>query len=340
MYDAHRSRKDEGGRHGHGPNHVMALLLLFTLGATLPFHAAHAQSYPTRPIHFVVSTSAGGSMDHVARSISPRLSQALGQPVIVENRAGANGVVGTEYVARAAPDGYTVVLTQPGAMVAGAAGQLPYDPLTDLAPITMAVEPVSCLAVNPSVPVHTVKELIDYVRQNSGKTSFGSTGVASPFHLMGEALQRLANARILHVPYKGGGPAMADLVAGQITMAFVSVSTAIPQARAGKIRVLAVTASRRYPKLPDVPSITESYRDFQKPPTWFGVFGPAGLSQAIVSRLSTEMTRALNTGEVKTRLEDIGLLVIAGTPAEFATALKADIPAYERAVKAAGLARK
>lgn len=311
-------------------------MLAFCLAAPLP---VLSQAFPARPIRMIVPFPPGPALDLVARLVAMKMGESLGQPIVVENRSGANGAIGSELVARAAPDGYTLLAATASTHVTSVflTRNLPYDPQKDFTPITASVEPVTCLVVNASVPANSVKELIDHARRNPGKLSYGSSGVGSVFHMMGELFKQTTGVDIVHVPYKGVVPAMSDVAAGQITMTFISVSNAIPHLRAGKVKILATLEPGRYAGLPGVPSIVESVPGFHKPASWFGFFGPAGLTQPILARLNAEMVKALNAPEVRSKLEDVGFAVIGDTPEQFAALIKAGMQQYGGIIKAAGI---
>jgi len=214
---------------------------------------------------------------------------------------------------------------------------LPYDPLKDFAPIVAAVEPVTCLAVHSAVPVDTVEELIAFARSHPDELSYGSSGLGSVFHMMGELFNQTAGVRIKHVPYRGVAPAMQDVISGHIPMVFISVSNAIPPMQTGRVKILAVLEPTRYPKLPQVRSMSEVLPAFQKPSSWFGFFGPAGLPSEIVTRLNIEMVKALNASDVRGKLEDNGMTVIGGTPEQFGALMQDGIVRYGAIIKATGI---
>jgi tripartite-type tricarboxylate transporter receptor subunit TctC len=301
---------------------------------------AVAQSWPAaRPVTMVVPFPPGPALDLVARLVGGKISDALGQTVVVENRSGANGTIGSSLVARATPDGYTLLAATAGTHVTAVhlMKHLPYDPLKDFAPIVAAVEPVTCLAVHSAVPVDTVEELIAYARNHPDELSYGSSGLGSVFHMMGELFNQTAGVRIKHVPYRGVAPAMQDVISGHIPMVFISVSNAIPAMQTGRVKILAVLEPARYPKLPQVRSMSEIVPAFQKPSSWFGFFGPAGLPREIVTRLNIEMVKALNASDVRGKLEDNGMTVIGGTPEQFGALMQDGIARYGAIIKATGI---
>jgi len=300
---------------------------------------ALAQGYPDKAITIVVPYGPGGSTDLLARSLAQRMSESMGQPVIVENRSGAGGVIGSDFVARAAPDGYTLVLGTGAThgIVKFTNKALPYDPVKDFTALTEAVEVPLVLAVHSSVPANNAKEFAEYVKKNPGKISFGSSGTGSPHHLAGELFKQVTGIDMIHVPYRGAGQAMQDLVGGQIPAIFTTLSTAIPQMRGGKIKVLGLVEARRQPSVPEIPSIGESLPGYAMPRSWLGFFGPAGLPAPIVKRLNTELLKALHAPDIRAKLEAAGMPVIGTSAEEFATVVKDDIEMYRKIATAANI---
>ena len=305
----------------------------------LGLSAATAQTWPSRPLTIVVPFPPGPALDLVTRVVSAKIAGPLGQPVVVENRTGANGTIGSNGVARSAPDGYTLLAATAGTHVTAVhlMKSLPYDPIKDFTPIIAAVEPVTCLAVTASLPVNSVPELIAYAKAHPDELSFGSSGVGSVFHLMGELFNETAGVKIKHVPYRGVAPAMQDVIGGHIPMVFISVANADAAAKAGQVKILAVLEPERYSKLPNVPSMSEIIPAFRKPSSWFGFFGPPGLPQPIVTRLNTEMAKALGAPDVVQNFEANGYAPIGGSPQKFADLLKDGIERYGAIIKAAGI---
>jgi tripartite-type tricarboxylate transporter receptor subunit TctC len=301
--------------------------------------AAAAQAWPSRPITIVVPLPPGPALDLVARQIGAKIAVPLGQTVVIENRTGANGAIGTNGVARSAPDGYTLLAATAGTHVTAVhlMKSLPYDPIKDFTPIIAAVEPVTCLAVAASLPVNSVPELIAYAKTHPNELSYGSSGVGSVFHLMGELFNETAGVKIKHVPYRGVAPAMQDVIGGHIPMVFISVANADAAAKAGQVKILAVLEPARYSRLPNVPSMSEIIPAFRKPSSWFGFFGPPGLPQPVVTRLNAEMAKALSAPEVVQNFEANGYAPIGGTPQQFADLLKDGIERYGAIIKAAGI---
>jgi tripartite-type tricarboxylate transporter receptor subunit TctC len=292
-----------------------------------------------KPITIVVPLPPGPSVDMIARIVAIKLSESLGQTVIVENHGGANGTLGSHLVARAAPDGYTLLAATPASHVTAKflMKNLPYDPVKDFTPIMAAAEPVTALVVNSELPVNSVQELIAYAKAHPGKLSYGSSGVGSVFHLTGELFNQIAGVNIAHVPYRGVSKPMQDVAAGHIQMMDISLSSARGALASHKAKVLAILEPKRYGKMPDVPSMSEILPGFRKPSTWFGFFGPAHLPPDILARLSTEMRKAITAPDVRAKLEANDLMVIADTPEEFAALQLDSIRKFGAIIKAAGL---
>ncbi len=292
---------------------VKSIAMFAMLAGTLISGATFSQLFPIKPIRMVVPLSPGPGPDEVARLIARSMTDSIGQPVVVENRPGATGIIGADYVAKSAADGYTIVLATSSTHVTAKflVKNLPYDPVKDFTPITAAVEPVTCIALHPSVPANTVREFIDYAKSNPGKLAYGSPGVGSVFHLIGESLNMLIGLDMVHIPYKGVVPAMSDLVAGQIPVTFISAANAIPFMRVGKARIIAVLESSRYSRLPEIPTVGETLSGFVKPPSWFGFFGPAGLPPQVTARLNSEIVKAVNSRKLRAPFDERLLSVIA-----------------------------
>lgn len=311
--------------------------------ALLPLLAApllaFAQPYPSKPIRLIVPYPPGGSTDLLARSVAQKVGESLQQQVIVENRGGGGGTLGSGIVARSAPDGYSLLLgtnaTHTLAMffIKG----LQYDPVKDFTPLTAAVVVPIALAVHTSVPANNAREFVEYAKQNPAKVSFGSSGTGSPHHLAGELLNQVVGLSMVHVPYKGAGPSMQDLIGGQIPAVFTTLSTALPQARNGKIKILGMVEAKRQPTVPDVPTIGESVPGYAMPVSWLGFFGPAGLPADIAQRLNKEFVSALNDPDTRARLEKGGMPVLATSIAEFEAMIRNDIEAFRRITTGAGI---
>jgi tripartite-type tricarboxylate transporter receptor subunit TctC len=310
-----------------------------SIGIVAGLSCAQAQGWqPSRPITMVVPFPPGPALDLVARLVAKKIEGPLGQTIVIENRTGANGTIGAAAVARAKPDGETLLAATAGTHVTAVhlMKSLPYDPIKDFTPIVAAVEPVTCLAVHPSLPVNSVPELIAYAKQHPNQLSFGSSGVGSVFHLMGELFNETAGVKINHVPYRGVAPAMQDLIGGHIPMVFISVANADAAAKAGQVKILAVLEPARA-KLPDVPSMSEIIPAFRKPSSWFGFFGPPRLPASIVARLNTEMNKALKEPDIVQNFEGNGFAVIGGTPQQFTDLIRDGIERYGAIIKSAGI---
>jgi len=312
---------------------VAALLLI------APVMPVLGQSFPSKPIRVIVPAAPGSTMDSLPRMLGTRLQEVFGQPIIVENRPGANNVIGSDYVAKSPPDGYTLVITTPGSHIVALylMKKLPYDPRTDFTPITAVADPVTVLAVHPSVPANTTAEFVALLKTAPGKYAYGSPGVGSVFHLMGELLTLTSGVNIIHVPYKGTAPAVADTVSGQVQFVFSAVNNVIPHMKAGKLKVLAVLTSQRFSALPDIPSVAEALPGYQRPSSWYAFFGPAGMPPAVTARLSSEIARQVHAPEMKAKLESMGLAVIGSTPEEFSAMFLGGFAVYERVIRAAGI---
>jgi tripartite-type tricarboxylate transporter receptor subunit TctC len=311
----------------------LALLLMVAL-------AAPAAAQPSgKPITIVVPFPPGPALDLVARLVGAKLADALGQPVVVENRTGANGTLGANAVARAAPDGHTLLFTTASTHVTAAhlMKSLPYDPVKDFTPIAAAVEPVTCLVVNGALPVNSVGELVAYAKARPGMLSYGSSGVGSVFHLMGELFNQTAGVQINHVPYRGVAPALQDVIAGHIPMAFLSISNVLALGDSGSVKILAVLEPMRFARRADIPSMSEAIPAFRKPSSWFGVLGPAGLPAPTAGKLNGEIVKALRAADVQGKLDENGMAVIGGTPEDFRALIVDGIARYGAIIRAAGI---
>ena len=303
--------------------------------------AAWAQSdqYPTRPIRFIAANAPGGGLDITARAISPKLSAALGQQVIVDNRAGAAGSVASDIVSKSAPDGYTIMVGSLGGLAVNTNlyKGLTYNPLRDFAAVTWATSGSNVIVVHPSVPVKTVKELIALAKAQPDKLTYGSSGAGNAGHLGTELFCTMAGIKMVHVPYKGGAPAMIDLLAGQIQLIFASAPTSVPQVKAGKIRALAVTTAKRSIVLPDLPTVAEAGLPGFEADNWYGIVTTAKTSRPIIDRLNTEIVRALHAPDVAQILLAQGLEVRTSTPQEFGSYMRAEYDKWAKVIKDAGI---
>jgi len=300
--------------------------------------AAAAQSYPSRPITIVIGYTPGAVSDLAARTISDGLHQAWGQPVIVENRPGSGGNIGAAYVARAAPDGYTLMVGTDAQLASNVHlyKHVGFDPVKDLAPVAYAGANIICLAVNTQLPINSVADLIAYAKQNPGKLAYGTSGVGSPHHLAGELLRQKTGIDIQHVPYRGGGAAVNDLLGGHIGMAFLSLSAVVPHVNTGKVRIIAMVEKTRYAAMPDIPTIGETVPDFEMS-SWLGIFAPAGTPADVIAKLNDGIAKVLTAEAVKAKLANLGLVVVAGKPEELANVVKDGLKVRGDLVKAAGI---
>lgn len=298
----------------------------------------HAAGYPERPLRLVVPYAAGAASDLLGRILADRLAPSLGQAIIVDNRAGAGGTLGADNVAKAAPDGYTLLLGTDASQATNVylSKRFPYDPIKSFTPVAAAATNHIVLVVHPSFPARTVAELIQYAKSHPGKLSFGSSGPGSAHHLAGQLLNELAGIDMVHVAYKGGSPAMTDLLGGQLQVLFASLSTARPYLDSGKVRALGVISANRVKGLPQVPAIGESLPGYEIN-SWFAVFGPAGMPVSVVARLSNEINKVLTQPPVIELLEKNGLSPWISSPEDLAKRLKSELLTRERLVKAAGL---
>jgi tripartite-type tricarboxylate transporter receptor subunit TctC len=321
------------------PGSRIALLLGLCLAASFD---VHAQPYPSKPLRWIVPFPPGGSTDGFSRPLAAKLSELLGQPVVVENVGGAGASIGSDRIAKSTPDGYTIGLATTGSHAINPhiyGKKLPHDTIKDFTHITLAVSYVNVLVVNPNVPVKSVAELIAYAKANPGKVTFGSAGNGSSNHLSGEVLKVLTKAPMEHVPYKGSGPAMTDVMAGNITGMFDVLITSIPQINAGRVRALAVTSAKRSPYVPEVPTMDESgvpgYNDAGSD-LWFGIVGPAGIPKPIVRKLNEKLIEALRAPDMRQRIRIQAFDLWTSTPEEFTAVLKADHAKWGKIVSAAG----
>ena len=318
--------------------HRMLTWSVFAVVAGFASTAA-AQNYPVKSVRIVVGLAPGGTTDLVARILAQRLTEAWGQNVIVENRPGASGMIGGEAVAKAAPDGYTLLITpQTSVAVAPALyGKAPYDAARDFAPVTLVGSTPLLMVVHPSFPPRSFREFVALAKQSGTSLTFGSGGIGSSPHMAGELLNALLGIRMNHVPYKGENPALADTLGGQIPIMFGNLPVAVPHVNTGKLRALANTAAKRSPLAPDVPTVAESgFKDFSIA-TWYGVLAPAAIAPELVARLQRDVARVVAQTENRERLVSMGVDIVASTPEEFGRFLKSEIARYAKVVKDAGL---
>lgn len=312
---------------------LLALLALACAGTTF------AQGYPTRPIKLVVPYPAGGPADVLGRLVTQKLSESFGLPVIVDNRGGANGNIGTDIVAKAPPDGYTMVINTGATTInAHVYRALPFDLIRDLAPVTMVAAPSGLVMVaNPSLGVSSVKELIALAKQKPGQISFASSGSGSALQLAGEVFSARAGVKLLHVPYKGAGPAFNDLLSGQVQLMFPATVSVMPYINSGRIRVLAQTGATREPSLPNVPTLAEEGLGDVNITGWFGIWVPAHTPEAIIRRLQTEIARALKAPDLQERFAALGVTPSGMSPEEFGEFVREDYERVGKYVKESGM---
>jgi tripartite-type tricarboxylate transporter receptor subunit TctC len=297
-----------------------------------------AQPYPTKPIRLISPFSPGGGTDILSRIIAIPMSESLGQTVVVDNRPGAGGAIGAEIAARAAPDGYTLILISSSYCATAAYRNLPYDPVTDIQPIILIGETGLVFVVPPSIPVKSVKELIDYARDNPGKLNYASVGSGSVAHLSLELFKLEAKVSLVHVPYKGGGPALNAVVAEEVQLTAISMVPTLPYVRAGRLRAIAITRAQRSALLPDVPTVSEAVPGYEVI-LWYGMWGPKGLPKDIVARWNKEVARILLTNEMKTQMKGEGLEPAAGPPEALRTSIKRDVELWRKVIKEANIKR-
>ena len=304
---------------------------------------AHAsEAFPSKPIKFIVPYAAGGATDTTARLVSKELTAILGQPVVVENKAGAGGNIGTDYVAKSTPDGYTMLLAYTGPMAINPSlyDSLPFKPQQDFAPVTLLAQAPQILGVHPSIPATTVDELVAYAKANPTALFFGSSGNGGADHLAGDLFKMRTGAQITHVPYKGGAPALADLVAGRTQVQFMTIPASIGHIQAGRIRPLAILAKERYPLFPNVPTISEAGVKNYDVNNWYGVVVAAGTPEAIVNKLNSALIKALRSDEVQARFNGLGLVPVSNTPKEFQSFIVAESARWAEIIRVSGASLK
>ncbi len=311
---------------------LSAVLLLATTSL------AHAQAWPNKPIKYIVNFAPGGTTDILARMLGPKLSEALGQPVVVENKPGQAGSVGAAEVARAAPDGYTIGAgtISSHAINVSLYSKLPYDVLKDFAPITLLATLPNMLVIHPSIPANNVQELIVFLKANPNKHSFGSAGNGTSQHMSGELFKTMTGVQMQHIPYKGSGPMIPDLLGGTLSMSFENLTTAYPPAKQGKLKALAVTSAKRSFLAPEVPTLAESGLPGYDISSWQALFAPGGTPKPIVDRFYAETVKALKAPDVVKRLQDLGLDAGGITPEEMTAKLREDIPRLGKIVRDSG----
>jgi tripartite-type tricarboxylate transporter receptor subunit TctC len=323
---------------------MMRRLVVVVLGCVASVFSlvAGAQSpagFPSKPIHIVVGFAAGGNTDIVARTTAARLQELLGQPVIVENKAGAGGVIATEFVAKAAPDGYTLLMSSlgPHTISPSLLKSVNFDPVNDLAPVSNVAQNALVLLVNPALPVKSVNELITYAKANPGKLNYGSSGVGSTTHLSGEVLASMTGAKLVHIAFRGGSLAIVAVLAGDVQMMFANLSDALPQIKSGKLRPLGVTTARRVLQLPDLPTIAEAGLPGFDVAPWNGLVAPGKTPPEIVAKLSDAVQRIAREPSFRDKMFEIGSEPVGDTPEQYRTTIRNDIQRWSKIVKEAGI---
>jgi tripartite-type tricarboxylate transporter receptor subunit TctC len=310
---------------------------LLSLVLLLYAYAASGQSFPNKPIRLIAPFAAGGALDLIARGVGAKLAGSMGQPVLVENRAGASGAIGSEAVARSAPDGYTLLLgaTTTHGVNPALNPKLQYDPVKDFTPVSLVATIPHALVINPSLPVNSVQDLVKYAKSGH-PLNYGSAGNGSPHHLAAELFKSMAGIQAVHVPYKGSGPALADLMSGQIQFISVELTAAEPHIKSGKLKALATATAERVPGT-SLPTVGESgYPGFEVI-SWYAIFGPAGMPAEVTSKLSAEIAKAVNETDLRDRLKGLGTTPIGSTPEVLAAHVRAELERWTKVVKTAGI---
>ena len=309
------------------------------IAATLVAAGALAQGYPTKPVRIVAPFAPGSTIDIIGRLIAPKLSEALGQPVLVENRPGAGGMVGLDAVAKAPPDGHVTAIGALGPLAMNPAlyPKTPFDPVRDFAPVTLLATGPVVIAVHPSVPARNVKELVELARRNPGKLNFGSPGVGTSPHLTGELVKMLTKTDIVHVPYKGNAEALTDLISGRVSIVYTGVPPVVPLAKAGRVRLIATTGRARIAGLPDVPTIAEAGLPGAQVLIWYGIVAPAATPRDVVARLNREIVRLMQSPEMKERFAQQGIDPETSTPEQFGKLVAEEYARWTKVIRASGI---
>jgi tripartite-type tricarboxylate transporter receptor subunit TctC len=316
-----------------GPVFACASFLMLT-----SVGGAHAQQYPNRPLRAIVPIAPGGGTDTTGRLVLTRLGEVLGQQIVVDNRAGGGGTIGAQIAAKASPDGYTFLFGSISTHAVNPAmyKKLPYDHIRDFAPVALIGKVPNVLVVHPALPVKTVADLIKHAKANPGKINYGSAGVGSPPHLSMELFKSMAGVNIVHIPYKGAGPALSELLGGQTQVMCTSLAGQLPHIKAGRVRPLAVTTAKRNAQVPDVPTMIEAGIPGYEVTIWYAVFFPAGVPKVVITRLNSEFVKILNSAEMKDRMAQIGVDPSPSTPEELAAFVKAETVKYTKVAQDAG----
>ena len=310
---------------------ILPTLLLCALAVAT---RAHAQAWPSKPLRLIVPYTAAGSTDQLSRALAQRLGDAIGQPVLVENRPGANTIIGAEAAAKSEPDGYTLFMGSSGSLAVNPSlyAKLPYDPARDFSLVTLTASSPLVLVLHPSVPVNSVKELADYARANPGKLNFASVGNGNPLHLAGELFKAMAGVQLTHVPYKGSAPALTDLLAGQVQLMFDTPITSMPHVRSGKLKAFAVTSAKRSAALPELPTIAELGYPGYDAGIWFGVVVRKGTPAPVISKLNAELRKILDNAELRAKFGAQSLDLMSSTPEEFNAFLAAEVAKWRKVI--------
>jgi len=315
-----------------------AAVFVFGLALALVSPLASAEAYPTHSVRLIVPFPAAGTTDILARAIAEKLSSALGQQFVVDNRPGAGGNIGADIVAKAPPDGYTLLMGTVGTQAINPSlyAKMPYDAQKDFAPVVLVAGVPNVLVVNPQLPVRTVPDLIRLAKEKPGAINFASSGNGTSIHLSGELFKSMTNVQMAHIPYKGSAPALTDLIGGQVQIMFDNLPSALPHIKAGKLRAVAVTSTKRAPALPDVPTIAESGIPGFEASSWFGILAPAGTPREIVTRINAEANKALQSPEMKEKLLSQGAEAVGNTPEYFADYIRTETEKWAKVVKESG----
>jgi len=318
------------------PRFTATLAMLVATGCAVGAGPAGAQGYPAKPIRLILPFPPGGPVDGMARVLGPRLAAAFKQPVVLDNRPGASGMIGIEAGIRAAPDGYTMLMVSSSYAASAAANKLPYDPVNDVGPIALVGVAPQLVAVHPSVPITSVPELIAYAKANPGKLNYGSSGTGGSVHLATELFCQMAGIRMTHVPYKGQGPALIDLIGGQIQLLSASPMVLYPHVKSGKLRGIAVTSLKRSPAMPDIPAYAETVPGYESL-SWQAILGPRALPKDIAARWNAEINRVLELPEMRERMAADSMEPAGGPPERFFDMLKRDVAKWQKVVKTANI---
>ena len=319
-------------------NAEISAYLIMALLASIEYPQAGAAEYPSKALRVVTGYAAGGPNDIVARALAQKLTERWGQPVVVENRPGADGVIGADFVAKSPADGYTLLLASPAHAIKNPQTmQLPFDPVKSFAPVSLVASSPIILVIHPSVPARSVKELVALAKARPGQLTYASSGTGGSLHLAGEFFKSIARVDIIHVPYKGAAPATMDVVGGQVQIMFSNTLTALPQVKTGKLRALAVSAEQRLPAAPDIPTFAESGLPTFEVGIWQGLLAPAGTPTTIVEKLSSEVARIVQLPDIREKLASLGSDPVGTNPRQFAVFLEAEIAKYTRVIREANL---